>query len=56
MTAYMIQLSPRRYLVVWERCSGITGGSVGSIEFKWMDIAYGPATYDKCIEWLRSQS
>ncbi len=55
MTPVMIRLSPRRCLVVWIRDSGVTGGTIKGVEYKLADVAFGPASYDACMDWIASQ-
>ncbi len=55
MTPIMVQLSPRKYLVVWIKDSGVTGGTYEGVEYKLANVAFGPAFYNECMGWIASQ-
>lgn len=52
----LVQLSPKRYIFVWKRYSGVTGATYHGIEHSYGDVAFGPASWDACMDWLAQQA
>lgn len=56
MKPIIIQISARRYIIVYRRYAGITGGEVHGIEYDYADIEFGPASWSACYDWLEQQA
>lgn len=55
-TTVLIQLSPKRHLIVTLRTCGVTGGTIGGTDYRNADILFGPASWRDCWDFLHNSN
>lgn len=51
----IVQVSPRRYLVVMLRTAGVTGGTCHGTDYRYGEVMFGPADWWSCCDWIANR-